>query len=365
MDQLPPIPTPPGQKWREFRIRFLPLIVFACTVGAIFYIWREHVTPPNLVAHVEPIQTFVRIGDDCIVTNLLVEIYQPVRKGDTIAEVIVTDSRRLDADFQLLRSQLSLVQLELGALLDRDRLTLDYYGMRNDYQTEVRLLKEARAELPQAQYNVTLASNLLGSGLVSEFDYQTYLSRFALLKADIEHLSQSVAELEQNLERIKTIGDHTIQTNNTASLRTLLADLEMRRKELESASTVPLLLTSPIDGVVIGIHARAGENVLGGEPIVTISASESDRIVGYMRQPLAIQPQNGMPCEIRTRSWKRLKSEGVIIAVGAQFETITNLALLRPDQMPDIGLPVAISMPADLKAHVRPGEAVDVIVREK
>ena len=79
MEQLPVIPTPPGQKWREFRIRFLPLIVFACTVGSIFYIWREHVTPPNLVAHVEPVITYVRVSDDCVVTNLMVEIYQPVR----------------------------------------------------------------------------------------------------------------------------------------------------------------------------------------------------------------------------------------------------------------------------------------------
>src|SRR5688500_14998745 len=185
MDQLPVIPTPAGQRFREFRIRFLPVVVFASTILAITYIWREHVTPPNLIAHVEPVSAYVRAANNCIVTNLLVEIYQPVRKGDTIAEVIVTDSRRLDADFQMLRSQLSLVQLELGALIDRDRLSLDYYGMRNDYQTEVRLLKEAQAELPQAQYNVNLASNSLGSGLVSEFDYQTHLSRYAILKADI------------------------------------------------------------------------------------------------------------------------------------------------------------------------------------
>ena len=99
--------------------------------------------------------------------------------------------------------------------------------------------------------------------------------------------------------------------------------------------------------------------------MVTIRAHESDRIIGYMRQPLAIQPRSGMPCEIRTRSWKRIKTESVITAVGAQFETITNLSLLRPDQMPDMGLPVAISMPPALKGHVRPGEVVDVIVREE
>lgn len=365
MDQLPVIPTPAGQKWREFRIRFLPIIVFASTVASIFYIWREHVTPPNLIAHVEPVSAYVRAAGDCVVTNLLVEIYQPVRKGDTIAEVIITDSRRLDADFQMLRSQLSLVQLEIGALIDRDRLALDYYGMRNDYQNEIRLLKEAQAELPLAQYNVTLSSNLVRDRLLSELDYQAYLSRFAVLKADIEHLTKSIAEFERDLDQMKSVGQGVTQTNSTQQLRDLLADLEQRRSALEAMTSTPVTLTSPIDGVVTGIHARPGENVIGGEPVVTISASESDRIVGYMRQPLSVQPQTGMPCEIRTRSWKRLKSEGIITAVGAQFETITNISLLRPDQMPDIGLPVAISMPAALKPHLRPGEVVDITVREK
>jgi multidrug resistance efflux pump len=365
MDQLPVIPTPAGQKFREFRIRFLPLIVFACTVGGIFYIWREHVTPPNLIAHVEPVSTYVRAANDCVVTNLLVEIYQPVRKGDTIAEVIITDSRRLDAEFQMLRSQLSLVQLQIGALIDRDRLALDYYGMRNDFQNEIRLLKEAQAELPQAEYNVTRSLELSKTGLVSDFDYQSYLSRFNILKTDIEHLTKSISEFERNLEQMKSLGQTITETNNTQQLRQLLADLEQRSTALEAMTSTPVTLISPIDGVVTGIHARPGENVIGGEPVATISATESDRIVGYMRQPMAIQPRTGMPCEIRTRSWKRFKSEGVITAVGAQFETITNLSLLRPDQMPDIGLPVAISMPAALKPYLRPGEVVDVTVREE
>jgi multidrug resistance efflux pump len=365
MDQLPVIPTPAGQRFREFRIRFLPIVVFACTIVAITYIWREHVTPPNLVAHVEPVNTYVRAANDCLVTNLLVQLYQPVRKGDTIAEVIITDSRRLDADFQMLRSQLSLVQLELGALIDRDRLALDYYGMRNDYQNENRLLKEAQAELPLAQYNVTLSSNLLRERLLSELDHQAYVSRFEVLKADIEHLTKSIAEFDQNLEQMKSAGQAVTQTNGTQRLRDLLADLEKRSSALQAMTATPVALTSPIDGIVSAIYARPGENVAGGEPLAIISASESDRIVGYMHQPLGIQPQNGMPCEIRTRSWKRLKAEGTITAVGAQFEIITNIALLRPDQMPDVGLPIAISMPAELKAHLRPGEVVDVTVREK
>ena len=365
MEQLPVIPTPPGQKWREFRIRVLPILVFACTVGSIFYIWREHVTPPNLIAHVEPVTTYVRASENCLVTNLLVELYQPVRKGDTIAEVIITDDRRLDAEFEMLRSQLSLAQLELGTFLDRDRLTLTYYSIRTDYQDQVRQLKEAQAELPQAEYNMNLASNLVGGGLVSEFDFQTYKSRYALLKTGVEQLTTSVAELQKNLDQMKAAAGTEVKTNNSEDLRNLIANLEQRRSQLEQMSSTAVVLTSPIDGIVTWIHARAGENVIGGEPVVTISASESERIVGYMKQPFAVQPANGQPCEVRTRSWKRLSAESVITAVGAQFETITNISLLRPDQMPDIGLPVAIAMPPELKDHLRPGEVVDVIVREK
>src|SRR5688500_13418905 len=257
MEQLPVIPSPPGQKWRVFRIRVLPLLVFACTVGSIFYIWSEHVTPPNLVAHVEPVTTYVRASENCLVTNLLVEMYQPVRKGDTVAEVIITDDRRLDAEFEMLRSQLSLAQLELGTFLDRDRLTLDYFSMRNDLQDQVRLLKEAQAELPQAEYNVNLASNLVGSGLVSEFDFQTYKSRYALLKTDVEHLTGSVAELQKNLEQMKAAAGTEVKTNNTEELRKLIGDLEQRRKQLEEMSTSAVLLTAPIDGIVTWIHARA------------------------------------------------------------------------------------------------------------
>ncbi|MGZ8899956.1 MAG: HlyD family secretion protein [Limisphaerales bacterium] len=364
MDQLPVIPTPPGQKWREFRIRYLPLLVFFCTVGSISYIWREHVTPPTLVAHVEPVLAYVRTSGDCIVTNLLVEAYQPVRKGETIAEVIITDTRRFDAHFQMLRSQLSLVQLELGTIVDRDRLALDYFNLRTDFQDQIRTLKEAQAELPFAEYNVNLSSNLVGNGLVTQFDHQGYLQRMAVLKADIEVLSKTVADLEQTLDSLKFAAQGNTNSN-ARSLGNVLADLEQQRIALETMATTPVALPSPMDGVVSFIHARPGESVMGGEPVVTISASESTRIVGYLRQPLALQPQSGMPCEIRTRSWKRLQSEAVILAVGAQFETITNISLLRPDQMPEIGLPIAISIPESLRDHLRPGEVVDVTVRTR
>lgn len=54
MGPLPVIPTPHAQKLREFRVQFLPAIVFACTLGAIFGLWRAHFSPPPLVSEGDP-----------------------------------------------------------------------------------------------------------------------------------------------------------------------------------------------------------------------------------------------------------------------------------------------------------------------
>ena len=57
MSDLPVIPTPPGQRWREFRVIFVPPIVFVGTLLAIFLVWKDYVSPPTLIGQVDKIQT--------------------------------------------------------------------------------------------------------------------------------------------------------------------------------------------------------------------------------------------------------------------------------------------------------------------
>jgi hypothetical protein len=46
MDSLPVIPMPPAKKWRVFLARYLPLMVFACTVGGVFALWPARIASP-------------------------------------------------------------------------------------------------------------------------------------------------------------------------------------------------------------------------------------------------------------------------------------------------------------------------------
>lgn len=360
MDPLPVIPTPPGQRWREFRIQVLPILVFACTVAAIFYLWRAYVLPPTLVAQVEPVTREIRAQQAGLLTNLLVERFQAVNEGDLIARIIVTDPRQMDARLQMVRSQISLAQLELGTLVDRERLAFDYQNLRSEYMRQQTELSIARAQLPHQEYDVELARALLAENVVSQFEYRRLLSIMEATKARIAQLSTNITHFEQQLETAAPIG--ALASTTAEELRAALSRLETEREKIESIGVDPIPLRAPISGIVMAIYRRPGENLLEGEPIATITGPNSERMIGYLRQPYAFNPEPGMTVRVRTRSWNRLEAEAQVTGVGAQFEVITNIAFLRPNStMFEFGLPVSFSIPDELKSVVLGGEQVDVI----
>jgi hypothetical protein len=114
--------------------------------------------------------------------------------------------------------------------------------------------------------------------------------------------------------------------------------------------------------MITAVHRQTGEHVLDGEPIVTISSLQSDRVVGYLRQPFPLVPEPGMTAVLTTRAWKRTRFLGTVGQIGAQLEYITNsLAVIRAGTVVDAGLPVVINLPPH--AQLRPGEIVDVEIQ--
>lgn len=364
MEESKVIPTPARQRWREFRIRFLPMVVFLCTMAGIAHLWRHFVSPPTLIGQVEPLLTQVRTRDAGTISNLFVSRFQAVRAGDVIAAVLVTDLRRFDTELQTLRGEISVAQLELSTLVDRERLAFNYQDLQNEYMRRQTELQIARAELPHAEFDVNLSSNLLREKVVSEFDYRRYLSIHDSLKAQIQHLTEDVDQIQAKLEQSKVIGDLGAKPETARAIGARLSSLREQLARLISLGNEPLLLRAPIDGIVTSVFHHAGEAVMAGESVVSISAPYGERIVGYLHQPYWIQPKAGMTVHIRTRSGRRLEAESQISGVGASFEVITNAAFIRPNAPHELGLPLAFTIPPSLRAELRPGEIVDVTVLE-
>jgi len=112
------------------------------------------------------------------------------------------------------------------------------------------------------------------------------------------------------------------------------------------------------------VHRQAGENVVEGEPLISINSLWSDRLVGYMRQPFPVDPKVGMEVTVTTRDAKRQEFRSEITQVGAQVEVITNaLAFVRTGFLVDAGLPVVVGLPPGVQ--VRPGEIVDLVIHPR
>lgn len=363
MSELPVIPTPSSQKFREFRVRFLPPLVFLCTLTAILVLWKDYVSPPTLVGQVETVITPVTTRNAGVLTNLFVQRFQEVRAGEVLAEVRVTDHRRYDTDLELLRSQVALSQLELGTITDHQRLALDYENLRVDYMRQQTELAMAKAQLPHAEFDVELSKRLLADKVVSEFEYRSFLSTFDSLKAQAAQLSKNVEQLEAKLQDARQFLDTTADAAATKQLVERLNRLQEHQRALESLGAAPLLIEAPISGVVTEVFRRPGENVLPGDPILSISSKQSERIVGYLRPPFAVEPKPGMAVQLRPRTLPRMEAEARISGVGASFEVVTNVALVRPNSLPELALPIAISIPDNLMNRVRPGELIDIVIR--
>lgn len=106
MDSLPPIPTPTAQRWREFRIQILPLVIFVITLVAIAMMWRNFVQPSGIVSQAEAIQANVISLSDGVITDLMIERFQVVTNGQLLGTVRTTDPEMLKASLASLQSDL-------------------------------------------------------------------------------------------------------------------------------------------------------------------------------------------------------------------------------------------------------------------
>ena len=165
--------------------------------------------------------------------------------------------------------------------------------------------------------------------------------------------SHLVAEMTQTLEEMKQSGNSENNDVIEDAIKTKILELEETLK--------PTKIKAPISGVVSSIYHRPGEKVVRGVPILTVTARHSDRIVGYLRQPIHSRPTTNDIVVVSTRSQRRQCATGRIIRVGTQMELINPALLSTDSNRIEVGLPILVSIPDGMK--LVPGEFVDLSIK--
>jgi len=343
------------------------MIVLLVVLVAIALIWRRMARPTSFVGMVETVQTVVTTPDAGVLTNISINPLQEVVAGDVVAEVMTTDPRTANNRLSVLRGKMQLMEMELDPVLNRQRNALDYERLMVDCAKIKDDLATSRAMLEGARIKFKLEADLREQGISSTQTYEAALAQKNALEATVSEKEKIVALTEKSLERLSYMADSFVPGGENDPLKAALG-VEEDKVKLFQAKMRPMELQAPIDGIVTTLHKRPGEQVLPGDPIVTITARKPERILGYLPQAFPINPTVGMKVEVATRSplsfW-RIRSIATITGVSPHLERITN-PLVRPivpgfsmdQQLPVLGRVVSISLPTDLK--LLPGQPLDI-----
>ena len=355
MSKLPPIPTPLATRWREFRYRFMPVIVFVGIVAAVGVMWREYVAPPNVLAQVETATVNVISTQPGVLVCLNVERFQQVTNGQEIGQVLVLETNVLAAglgviegDLQVRRGELGLLQLRDSMIYERERLT--YLQEQVQHNINKKMLIRYTADFLRA-------SNLFYAKppLLSEAQLDAAKALYEKFKVDVDETEKFLAEKEKVLPKLKL--------DASQLMHFIELDIKAQEEKLRAANQ-NLPLHAPINGMVSIINHRAGERVVAGNPNVVITPLQSDRIVAYMRQPINALPKTNDWVQIRRQTFKREVGLGQVVQVGTQLEKIDqSLFPAGSTKLFDMGLPFLVSAPKGL--NLSPGERVDVTINPR
>ena len=337
MANLPPIPIPGVERWQALRMRVLPLIIFAVTATFIIHLWRETLMPPTFTGQVELIESKVASAESGTLARLNVTRFQMVEKGMPLAVVEPVDRRVLGYDVRLQRLRAEWLQQKVA-------------------------LATAASNLQFAEIELGRGQQLFKKKVISPQELDAFQKKKQALETDVAEKKKLVADLQR---QIGGLGGGTTGSPEGSGAAGLLSIGPEAKTPVQESELGQKILTAPIDGMVSMIFHRPGESVIPGDPILTISAPAAIHVIGYMREPIGVQPEIGMDVRIRSRDPQRTMAVGKVTRVGVALEPI--LPVLQNPMisrtMPEIGLPVEVTLPPGLQ--LRPGGIVDLTLVPK
>ena len=368
MNSLPTIPTPPGRRWKDFRLQCLPILAFAAVAAAIFYLWNRNLGPSSFVGEVEAVRQNVASPKPGQLADLGVDPFQPVKAGDVLARVITTDPKVIEASLAVIRAEVGLLKTGMDPIVNQHRDAVNYQQLRLSWLVQRVDLAGARVRLQFAENELQRITKLFEEKIVPQglgqngvVGYEVALRDRDALGTEVAERAKVVDELEQKLHQLKVPDEWENPQSTSPTISAALA-VQEEKLRLTEAQLNPISLKAPMNGVVSKIYHRSGETVLAGDPIVSLSAASAQRIIGYMRQPLPFEPKVGDTVKIYTRRPHRQMADARILQVGVQMELVAAPMRIRGyGTAMERGLPILLNLPAGLEVH--PGELVDLMIK--
>jgi len=386
----------------------VPVTVWLLAVAVVIWLFHERTARFEMVGMARGQVCQVAASSTCRIKEVHVQLFQPVKKGQTlvVVDTILDNEQEVEADLK--------VQLATAAA-EAERLTALLIPTQQQLQADI-ANREIGREDNQRRFDVdaeTARARILELRATIAFDRVTCDDLAVQLKSHEELLKKNLISSYET-ERIKALHDSTAQKiqENERLLEQVTLDLgqaEQRRREFsryelpkqsvdialeairkevrvqealmngleEQLAAVrsrhAVELKSPIDGVVIPIHTqdnevlhqRPGEQVLrraqevvaAGDAILAVSQQEPNEIVAYANEQQSEWLAKLTAVEIVKTSLPPKIAASEVRHVGPTIELLPQ-RLWRNPTIPEWGRPVLIEVPPGL--NLVPGEIVGI-----
>lgn len=355
------IPIPWSQRWRRFRIRIMPLLVFLVAFGAIAMLWNRGSAPGSIVGEAYAPVSTVNSPRAGWIEGEPFTLHSRVQAGQELAIVrpVLPEQARLA--LAVLHEEIRMIRLGIGdPVLDQQRNLLAYQGLRRDWLLARSDLASLRVRMQQAEIDMHRSESLTGTGSVSRALHEQSCALYLSLKAEVEGKCRLADELEIAVNEAQlhaaTEGSAGIMAEGVAAA---MEWKEAGLRHLES-EIAPLSLISPISGKVTAIHQHPGNFVNLGAPVVEIRSDKAECIIAYLKAPLAFEPEPGMQVEVIShRGIRAIAGRAEVLDFGPQFVVLPAVfERPLPVMVEERALTARISLP-DLPTLV-PGELVEI-----
>jgi multidrug resistance efflux pump len=383
---------------RSYLRHLVPATVWLATVAIVVWLFYQRSQQFEIVGIARGEVRQIAASSTARITNIAARLFEPVKAGQTLAVVdtVLDNDQALEAE---LETRLATTAAEIERLIalmipTQEQLLADvanrqinrednYRRFVVDAETHRFRILELQAEITSARSNldylawqVNVSRNLLEEDAIVPSELKLLQTQYDSAATEIEQneqlLKQTEAALQQAEQRRDEFakrelpnqsGDAAIEPirRQIKVQGELMKGLLEQRAALRSRHAVEL--KSPIDGVIIPIHAqnndvlhqrpgeqvvrRTGEVVAASDPILAVSQQEPTEIVAYVsEQQLGLLEKQAAVEVIKTRTPAQI-ARSEILCIGPTIELIPQ-RLWRNPNVPQWGRPVLINIPPGL-----------------
>jgi len=383
----------------RLRSHVLPVLVWLGVLACVVVLFQRRARRFEVLGMVQGQVRQIAASCTGRLISVPVQLFQEVRMGDTVAVMdTVLDNEHLQAQLatasaeiqrltaQLVPTQESLLaeaaNLETNWIADNRRFSVDVENTRIRILELKTLIETDRIMLENLELNrkIFITQNISDQNDAALYELQrTKVERNALAKKIEENerlLEQAERDLIEAQQRHDEFAQRQLQHPSVESaLEVIRKEIQVQEQLVEEllARRTPLVLKSPIDGVVVQLHGRArdvvlrrpgefvfrreGEVVLAGDSILSIAGLKPTEIIAYAGREQLDMVREGMAVELAKNTRPAQIAQSQITYLAPTLERMPEWLWQTPN-IPQWGHPMRIEIPPGLKLTT--GELVGI-----